>query len=117
MAGRTPLDRLIARYDFANFNRAAAVASDRDLINGKERRCGLTSRGPGLIPAHNGQRYALTRGGLRWLNHSLTPATTATNKREIDPRLKTGYLGVPKIRALFEATYLAGLHKAGIPEE
>jgi hypothetical protein len=32
-------------------------------------------------------------------------------------RLKTGYLGVPKIRALFEATYLVGLHKAGMPEE
>jgi len=32
-------------------------------------------------------------------------------------RLKSGYLGVPKIRALFEATYLVGLHKAGIPEE
>jgi len=31
--------------------------------------------------------------------------------------LKAGYLGVPKIRALFEATYLVGLHKAGIPEE
>jgi adenylate cyclase len=31
--------------------------------------------------------------------------------------LKVGYLGVPKIRALFEATYLVGLRKAGIPEE
>jgi adenylate cyclase len=28
-----------------------------------------------------------------------------------------GYWGVPKIRALFEATYFAGLRKAGIPEE
>ncbi|HZC45927.1 MAG TPA: tetratricopeptide repeat protein [Candidatus Acidoferrum sp.] len=27
------------------------------------------------------------------------------------------YLGVPKIRALFEATYFAGLRKAGMPEE
>jgi len=31
--------------------------------------------------------------------------------------LKVGYLGVPNIRALFEATFLVGLHKAGIPEE
>ena len=31
--------------------------------------------------------------------------------------LKAGYFGVPKIRALFEATYLVGLHKAGLPEE
>jgi hypothetical protein len=28
-----------------------------------------------------------------------------------------GYWGVPKVRALFEATYLAGLRKAGLPEE
>ena len=28
-----------------------------------------------------------------------------------------GYCGVPKIRALFEATYFAGLRKAGMPEE
>jgi hypothetical protein len=28
-----------------------------------------------------------------------------------------GYWGVPKIRALFEATYLAGLRLAGMPEE
>jgi len=26
-------------------------------------------------------------------------------------------LGIPKIRALFETTYLAGLRKAGMPEE
>jgi hypothetical protein len=28
-----------------------------------------------------------------------------------------GYFGVPETRALFEATYLAGLRKAGMPEE
>jgi len=33
-------------------------------------------------------------------------------------RLKAvGYFGVPKIRALFEGTYFAGLRKAGMPEE
>ena len=33
-------------------------------------------------------------------------------------RLKAvAYFGVPKIRALFEATYFAGLRKAGMPEE
>jgi len=26
-------------------------------------------------------------------------------------------LGVPKIRALYDATYFAGLRKAGMPEE
>jgi hypothetical protein len=36
------------------------------------------------------------------------------------PRLKTypgGWSEVPKIRALWEATYFAGLRKAGMPEE
>ena len=28
-----------------------------------------------------------------------------------------GYFGVPKIHDLFETTYLAGLRKAGMPEE
>jgi hypothetical protein len=28
-----------------------------------------------------------------------------------------GYLGVPKIRALYETNYFAGLRKAGVPEE
>jgi hypothetical protein len=33
-------------------------------------------------------------------------------------RLKAArYWGVPQIRALFETTFIAGLHKAGIPEE
>jgi lipopolysaccharide biosynthesis regulator YciM len=31
--------------------------------------------------------------------------------------LKAGHFGVPKIRALFEATYFAGLRKAGMPEK
>ena len=29
----------------------------------------------------------------------------------------SGYWGVPKVRALFEATYFAGLRKAGMPAE
>jgi len=33
-------------------------------------------------------------------------------------RLKAfGYFGIPKIRALYEATYFAGLRKASMPEE
>ena len=28
-----------------------------------------------------------------------------------------GHGGLPKVRALFEATYFAGLRKAGMPEE
>ena len=33
------------------------------------------------------------------------------------PEGRPAYFGVPKIRALFEATYFAGLRKAGMPEE
>jgi tetratricopeptide (TPR) repeat protein len=36
--------------------------------------------------------------------------TTITRLRSV------GFFGVPKIRALFEATYLAGLRKTGMPE-
>lgn len=32
-------------------------------------------------------------------------------------RLSRGYFGVPKVRAMFEATFFAGLRKAGMPEE
>jgi adenylate cyclase len=32
-------------------------------------------------------------------------------------RMRAGYWGVPKIRALHEATFFAGLRKAGVPEE
>jgi hypothetical protein len=32
-------------------------------------------------------------------------------------RLKARYWGVPKARARFEATFFAGLRKAGMPEE
>ena len=32
-------------------------------------------------------------------------------------QIANGYFGVPKVRALYEATYFAGLRKAGVPEE
>ena len=32
-------------------------------------------------------------------------------------RLRRGYWGVPKVREMYEATYFAGLRKAGMPEE
>jgi hypothetical protein len=32
-------------------------------------------------------------------------------------RIKARYSEVPQVRALFEATYLEGLRKAGMPEE
>ena len=32
-------------------------------------------------------------------------------------QIANGYFGVPKVRALYEATYFDGLRKAGVPEE
>jgi hypothetical protein len=32
-------------------------------------------------------------------------------------RARVGYWGVPKIRDLYEATFFAGLRKAGMPED
>jgi predicted Zn-dependent protease len=45
---------------------------------------------------------------------------TSDDRYAILARLKAlpgAWLAVPKIRALYEATYFAGLRKAGIPEE
>jgi len=43
---------------------------------------------------------------------------SAANRFSSIARLKAfGNFGVPKIRALYEATYFAGLRKAGMPEE
>jgi tetratricopeptide (TPR) repeat protein len=36
--------------------------------------------------------------------------------RDMTRLIAAGYWGVPKIRELFEATYFAGLRKAGMPE-
>ena len=31
--------------------------------------------------------------------------------------MEAGFVGAPKIRALYESTYLVGLRRAGMPEE
>ena len=46
------------------------------------------------------------------LGHALKSTVNWGNKA-----LPGAWGGVPKIRALFEATYFAGLRKAGMPEE
>jgi hypothetical protein len=54
MAGRTPLDRLIARYDFADFNVAAA-----DAISG------AAIKPLVLLPVTTSPPISLTRLGRR----------------------------------------------------
>jgi TolB-like protein/Flp pilus assembly protein TadD len=76
-------------------------------------------------PAHPGMRaqlasaYALA-GEPERARTELAEARrlSADDRFSSVARLKVlGYFGVPKIRALFEATYFAGLRKAGMPEE
>jgi TolB-like protein/class 3 adenylate cyclase/Flp pilus assembly protein TadD len=76
-------------------------------------------------PAHPGIRsnlasaYAL-KGDTERAAVELAEARrlTSDDRYSSIARLKAvGYFGVPKVRALFETTYLAGLRLAGMPEE
>jgi TolB-like protein/DNA-binding winged helix-turn-helix (wHTH) protein/Flp pilus assembly protein TadD len=63
--------------------------------------------------------YAL-KGDTERAAEKLAEARRLTNDDRYSSiaRLKaSGYFGVPKVRALYEATYFAGLRKAGMPEE
>jgi TolB-like protein/class 3 adenylate cyclase/Flp pilus assembly protein TadD len=69
--------------------------------------------------AHLAAAYAL-KGDLDRANAELAEARRLNRDGRFSSiaRLKAvGYFGVPKIRALFEATYFVGLRKAGMPEE
>jgi len=76
-------------------------------------------------PAHPGIRANLASAyGLK--GETDRAAAELAEARRLSPdgrfssitRLKAvGYFGVPKVRALFEATYLRGLRLAGVPEE
>jgi TolB-like protein/Tfp pilus assembly protein PilF len=73
------------------------------------------------VPAHHSRlasAYAL-RGEIERAAAELAEARrlAGDDRYSSIARLKVGYFGVPKIRALYEATYFAGLRKAGVPEE
>jgi TolB-like protein/tetratricopeptide (TPR) repeat protein len=62
--------------------------------------------------------------GLKGETERATAELAETRRLASDDRYSSlarlrdvGYWGVPKVRALFEATYFAGLRKAGVPEE
>jgi adenylate cyclase len=79
------------------------------------------SASPGLpyVHAHLAAAYAL-KGETEPAATSLAEGRrlSADNRYSSIAALKaTLDLGVPKVRALFEATYFAGLRKAGMPEE
>ena len=55
-------------------------------------------------------------GGAEWRLAEI--AARGPTYRSGGPRLQAAeHHGVPKIRALYEATYLAGLRQAGMPED
>jgi adenylate cyclase len=79
------------------------------------------SANPALAPAHAqlASAYAL-KGESERAAAELAEARRLTRDDRFSSiaRLQAvGYFGVPKIRALYEATYFAGLRKAGVPEE
>jgi len=82
------------------------------------------SANPGLPPhGYLASAYAL-KGETERAAAELTEARRLYDRYSSIERLKAagtlggpGYWGVPKIAALYEATYFAGLRKAGMPEE
>jgi tetratricopeptide (TPR) repeat protein len=79
------------------------------------------SAGPGRPWAHArlASAYAL-KGDLERAATELSEARRLNSDGRYSSiaRLKAaGYFGVPKVRALFETTFFAGLRKAGMPEE
>jgi adenylate cyclase len=72
---------------------------------------------PGLPHAYLTAAYAL-KGETERAAAELAAARRLRGDNFNIARLKaTEYYGVPKFRTLFETTYLAGLRKAGVPEE
>jgi len=77
------------------------------------------------IPAHpNGRAYLASAYALKGETERAAAELTEARRVSGDDRYSSiarlkaaGYFGVPKTRALFEATYFAGLRKAGMPEE
>ena len=68
--------------------------------------------------AHLASAYAL-KGRIECAVRELAEARrlSADDRFSSTARLRAiGYFGVPKVRALFETTYFAGLHKAGMPD-
>jgi hypothetical protein len=88
---------------------------------------GWLERARGANPAHPGIRIDLAAAYALKDKLQLAAAELAEARRlsggdrfSSISHLKTfpgTWAGVPKIRALFETTYFAGLRKAGVPEE
>jgi class 3 adenylate cyclase len=72
-----------------------------------------------LLHAHLASAYALTGEAARAATELAKARKFSRDARytSIARLAAAGYFGVPRVRALFESTYFAGLRKAGMPEE
>jgi adenylate cyclase len=114
----SPRDHLIGIW-YQRIGVAHLLQSRTDeAIAWLEKACAVN---PALAPAHAqlASAYAL-KGGSERASAELAEARKLTRDDRYSSiaRLKASeYFGVPKVRALFEATYFVGLRKAGMPEE
>jgi adenylate cyclase len=105
------------RYDMIGMAHLLQSRTDEAIV-GIEKGCNLSPRLAGPH-ARLASAYAL-KGDLDRASAELAEARRLSRDGRFSSiaRLKAvGNFGVPKIRALFEATYFAGLRKAGMPEE
>jgi adenylate cyclase len=105
------------RYDMIGMAHLLQSRTDEAIV-WLERGCNLSPRLAGPH-ARLASAYAL-KGDLDRASAELAEARRLSRDGRFSSiaRLKaTGNFGVPKVRALAEATYFAGLRKAGVPEE
>jgi tetratricopeptide (TPR) repeat protein len=114
----SPRDRLIGIWYFRIGLAHLLQSRVEDAIVWLEKACGANADLP-YSHSHLASAYAL-RGETERAAIELVEARRLSldGRYSSIARLQaTAYYGVPKIRALFEATYFAGLRKAGMPEE
>jgi tetratricopeptide (TPR) repeat protein len=105
------------RYDMIGMAHLLQSRTDEAIV-WLEKGCNLSPR-LANPHAHLASAYAL-KGDLDRAAAELAEARSLSRDGRLSSiaRLKaTGIFGVPKVRALAETTYFAGLRKAGMPEE
>ena len=104
------------RYDAIGFAHLLQSRTDEAIV-WLEKGCNLSPR-LSIPHAHLASAYAL-KGDLDRASAELAEARRLRRDGHFSSiaRLKAGGTWAPKVRALAEATYFAGLRKAGMPEE
>jgi TolB-like protein/class 3 adenylate cyclase len=113
----SPRDPMIGNWYWAIGRVHLLQSRTEEAIFWLERACGTN---PGLPVAHAylASAYALKgRTKLAAIELAELRRLSRADRYSSIAQLKAAQSwGVPKVRALFEATYFAGLHKAGVPE-